>query len=157
TVAPGTNLQDITMKRLGFGALGSAGIGLEPTIVLEQKARYLNLLNQIRRTNEGDDTADSPGYSLNLMRIPVSVLPGSKTEVGHGAEITFPIAPVLSDELLPMTFRNLVLNDLIDQLAFPLAKYLESDDAKVDMSETQYLTLRKSFQNEDHLMWLATG
>src|SRR5262249_15577034 len=35
-------------------------IGLEPTVVAEQKARFLNALNQIRRTNEGDDTADSP-------------------------------------------------------------------------------------------------
>jgi hypothetical protein len=105
-------------------------ISLEPTIFLEQKARYLNLLNQLRRTNEGDDTADAPGYSLNLVRIPVSILPGKKTAAGHGAEITFTLSPILSDELLPMTFRNLAVNDLVDQLGFPLARFLESPAAK---------------------------
>ena len=47
-----------------------------PSLMVAQKKRYLDFLNQIRRENEGDDTADSPGYSLNLVRIPVSVLPG---------------------------------------------------------------------------------
>lgn len=109
-------------------------VALEPTLVLEQKARYLNLLNQIRRTNEGDDTADSPGYSLNLVRIPVSVLPGKKTQTGYGAEITFTLTPVLSDALLPTTFRNLVINDLADQLAFPLVRFLEHHHAGVILS-----------------------
>ena len=55
------------------------GISLEPTIVNDQLSRYLNHLNELRRINEGDDIADSPGYSLNLVRIPVSVLPGHRT------------------------------------------------------------------------------
>jgi hypothetical protein len=115
------------------------GISLEPTIVLEQKARYLNHLNQIRRTNEGDDTADSPGYSLNLVRIPVSVLPGKWTRLGHAAEVTITMTPVLSDELLPTTFRNLVLNDLVDQLGVPLTQIL-NDPAfvKTWLQEDQY-------------------
>jgi hypothetical protein len=94
---------------LGFGT--NASISLEPTVYLNQKARYLNHLNELRRINEGDDTADSPGYSLNLIRVPVSVLPGKRTDQGYGAEITMTLKPYLSEELLPTTFRNLVIND----------------------------------------------
>jgi hypothetical protein len=95
-------------------------VGLEPTIHLDHLSRYLNHLHQLRRVNEGDDIADSPGYSLNLVRIPVSVLPGERTKHGHGAEITIIADPMLGDDLLPTTFRNLVSNDLVDQLAPPL-------------------------------------
>lgn len=94
----------------------------------------MNLLNQIRRTNEGDDTADSPGYSLNLVRIPVSILPGKKTRAGYGAEVTFTLSPILGEELLPSTYRTLVLNDLSDQLGFPLVRVLE------DPETVRYLT-----------------
>ncbi len=104
-------------------------ISLEPTIFLEQKARYLNYLQQIRRTNEGDDTTDSPGYALHLMRIPVSVLPGKCTQAGHGAEVTLSLAPSLGDDLLPVTFRNLVTNDLMDQVSKTLIGFLNSADA----------------------------
>ena len=105
-------------------------ISLEPTEVLAQKERYINLLNQLRRNNEGDDTADSPGYSLNLIRIPVSILPGMWTKSGHGAEITFTLDPLLGDELLPMTFRNLVVNDVVDQVATPLTILMNEKDEK---------------------------
>ncbi|HEV3138815.1 MAG TPA: hypothetical protein VGZ26_12950, partial [Pirellulales bacterium] len=44
-----------------FGATNS--ISLEPTIMLDQLSRYLEHLKELRRINEGDDTADSPGYS----------------------------------------------------------------------------------------------
>lgn len=104
-----------------------SNIGLEPVVILDQKKRYLEHLAQIRRNNEGDDTADSPGYTLNLMRIPVSVLPGKRTASGHGAEITFTVDPVISDELLPTTFRSLIANDLVNQFSFPLAKSLSNE------------------------------
>ena len=93
---------------------------LEPTLHLDQLSRYLHHLEQLRRVNEGDDTADSPGYSLNLVRVPVSLLPGSLTRKGHGAEISFLAEPILGDDLLPTTFRNLVLNDLVDLISPPL-------------------------------------
>lgn len=92
-------------------------LSLEPTIHLDQLSRYLTHLNQLRRVNEGDDSADAPGYSLNLVRVPVSVTPGSHTHKGHGAEITFTAEPILGDDLLPTTFRSLVLNDLVDIVA----------------------------------------
>ena len=68
----------------GFFGFAPTTIALEPTVVEEQKARYLNALHELRRINEGDDTADSPGYSLNLVRLPVSILPGNRTDVGYG-------------------------------------------------------------------------
>jgi len=96
-------------------------IALEPTIHLDQLSRYLNHLHELRRINEGDDVADAPGYALTLVRIPVSVLPGGRTRRGHGAEITFTAEPVLDDDLLPRTFRALVINDLVDLVAPALA------------------------------------
>ncbi|MFM8953155.1 MAG: hypothetical protein ACKOOF_08880 [Planctomycetaceae bacterium] len=92
-------------------------VSLEPTIHLDQLSRYLTHLNQLRRVNEGDDSADSPGYSLNLVRVPVSITPGGHTQKGYGAEITFTAEPILGDDLLPTTFRSLVLNDLVDIIA----------------------------------------
>jgi hypothetical protein len=131
------------------------GIGLEPTIVLEQKARYLDHLNQIRRTNEGDDTADSPGYSLNLVRVPVSVLPGKKTRKGHAAEVTITMTPVLSDELLPMTFRNLVVSDLVDQIGVPLTQVLNDRDfVKQSLTEDKY-DIAREFDEADLKPWKA--
>jgi hypothetical protein len=100
-----------------FGLDNANAIGLEPTIHLDHLSRYLNHLHQLRRINEGDDIADSPGYSLNLVRIPVSVTPGQHTQAGHGAEITITANPQLGDALLPTTFRHLVTNDLVDMLA----------------------------------------
>jgi hypothetical protein len=101
-------------------------ITLEPTVFLDQRARFINHLQELRRINEGDDTADSPGYSLNLVRIPVSVLPGKFTEIGYGAEVTVTMNPYLGGELLPTTFRNLVINDLTDQLGFPITEFINN-------------------------------
>jgi len=93
----------------GMPGFGANGLRLEPTVVLDEKKRFLDHLNEIRRVNEGDDTADSPGYALYLVRVPVSVLPGKKTDQGYGAKITMSLKPVLGDELLPTTFRTLVI------------------------------------------------
>ena len=100
-----------------FGLGNANAVSLEPTIHLDHLSRYLNHLHELRRINEGDDIADSPGYALNLVRIPVSITPGQHTQAGHGAEITVTADPQLGDELLPTTFRTLVLNDLVDMLA----------------------------------------
>jgi hypothetical protein len=116
----------------------AAGIGIEPTLLLAQKKRYLDFLNQLRRENEGDDTADSPGYSLNLIRVPVSVLPGTHTDKGHGAEITMTLSPILGDDLLPMTMRNFVINDLVDQLGFSITAFLDEERGK--KAEDRFLT-----------------
>jgi hypothetical protein len=133
-------------SRIGGFALNgkdaSSAIGLEPVQLLQQKKRYLEFLSQLRRTNEGDDTADAPGYSLNLMRVPVSILPGKRTDVGHGAEVTFTVSPVLSDEFLPATFRNLIINDLTKQNAFALTKFLDDAKKREQLDSTARLASR---------------
>jgi hypothetical protein len=111
------------------------GIIVEPTVLLDQRARYLDHLHELRRINEGDDTADSPGYALDLVRIPVSVLPGKCTAVGYGAEVTMTLTPYLSDELLPTTFRNLILNDLLDQIGFPVTQFINNPENRAYFDE----------------------
>lgn len=106
------------------GSTDPLKLSLEPTARVAQMARYLNYVNELRRINEGDDTADSPGYAMYLLRVPVSVLPGKKTQQGFGAEITILAEPQLTDDLLPTTFRNLVINDVVDQLSLPLTRLL---------------------------------
>ncbi len=103
------------------------GLRIEPVLGLEQQSRYLNRLHQLRRTNEGDDTSDSPGYALNLVRVPVSVLPGDRTRTGWGAEITVTVDPYLGPELLPRTFRDLVVNDVTDRLGLSLTRFVNED------------------------------
>ncbi len=60
------------------------------------------------------------------MRIPVSVLPGKKTREGYGAEITVTATPYLSRDLLPATFQNMVVCDLVDMLA-PVITHVVND------------------------------
>ena len=110
---------------------GDEPLGLEPTVQLDHLSRYLNHLGELRRVNEGDDIADSPGYALNLVRLPVSILPGSLTRKGHGAEITVIAAPCLGDDLLPTTFRNLVINDLVDLIAPALTHCVNDPQCRV--------------------------
>lgn len=110
------------------GTLGNPttrGISIEPYAYLDQKNRYLQHLNHLRRMNESDDTSDSPGYSLNLVRFPVSVLPGRKTSHGYGAEITITATPYLSEQLLPDTVRGLVISDVTQSYANLLVTMLK--------------------------------
>lgn len=116
----------------GFTFRAGKNISLEPTIVLDQMSRYLHHLNELRRINEGDDTADSPGYALHLVRIPISILPGKHTQTGYGAEITITAEPYIGDELLATTFRNMVINDLVDQLAYPITRVVNTGGTPLD-------------------------
>ena len=102
------------------------GLAIEPVVALDQMSRYLQHLHELRRINEGDDTSDSPGYSMNLVRMPISILPGKLTREGFGAEVTVTVEPVISDDLMPTTFRNLAINDVVDLLGLPLVRVTES-------------------------------
>ncbi|MEQ1829162.1 MAG: hypothetical protein ABL921_24580 [Pirellula sp.] len=124
-------------------------ISLEPTTQLDQMSRYLNHLHELRRINEGDDIADSPGYSLNLVRIPVSVLPGKQTQKGYGAEITIVAEPYLSEELLPTTMRNLVINDVVDQLAPVLTFIVNDEESRILLKTLQVDTKYNESGNSD--------
>ncbi|MFT5092761.1 MAG: hypothetical protein ACI93T_001582, partial [Porticoccaceae bacterium] len=125
-VANAPNLTNATITTSTVDGDAQPGIALEPTIKLDQLSRYLNHLNQLRRINEGDDTADALGYSMNLMRFPVSVLPGTKTREGYGAEVTLSVTPCISDKLLESTFQSLVINDLLDTLSLGVVKLAET-------------------------------
>ncbi len=103
-------------------------LALEPTLQLDHLSRYVNHLHELRRINEGDDSADAPGYALNLVRIPVSVVPGQKTRKGHGAEVTITVDPDLDAALLPNTVRDLVINDLVDLVAPALMHCVNDPD-----------------------------
>ncbi len=105
-----------------------APLALEPTLQLDHLSRYLHHLHELRRINEGDDSADSPGYALNLVRIPISITPGQKTRKGHGAEVTITVDPRLDDDLLPTTVRDLVINDLVDLVAPALTHCVNDPD-----------------------------
>lgn len=102
------------------------GIGLEPTIAADEEARFLNHVFQLRRTNSTDDRHDLPGYGLYMLRVPVSILPGAKTLRGRGAVATLSLKHDLSSELLPVTFKNVLVLEttyllkalLIDQIYF---------------------------------------
>ncbi len=110
-----------------FKADAASHIELEPVIGLDQLSHYLDHLHDLRRINEGDDTSDSPGYSLNLVRIPVSILPGKLTRTGFGAEITITATPVITDDLMPTTFHNLAVNDVVELMGLPLVRITEAD------------------------------
>jgi hypothetical protein len=101
-----------------------SGIGLEPTIVLDQKARYLNHLAELRRINAGDDSTDTAGYGLYLMRMPVSLLPGPQSQRGKGAVVTLEAKFEPTSDLLPLTFRNVIILDTTYQLKDFLLKAL---------------------------------
>jgi hypothetical protein len=113
-----------------FGMGNGNAVSLEPTIHLNHLSQYIAHLDELRRINEGDDTVDSPGYALNLVRIPISILPGKQTQQGHGAEVTVIGEAQLGDDLLPGTFRNMVINDLIDLLAPGLTFAVNNGDVR---------------------------
>lgn len=123
---PGTliNWQPGEAKTERMTDFRTAKVSVEPTVFLDEMNRYLHHLVELRRINEGDDTADSPGYGLHLVRLPISVLPGSCTRRGFGAEITFTATPYLTDDLLPTTMRSLIVNDIVDQLALGITRVL---------------------------------
>jgi hypothetical protein len=127
----------------GLTALGSApfaqgfangttpyGLGIEPTVYLDELKRYQDHLNELRRVNMGDDIADSAGYGLYLMRIPVSIQPGELTYKGHGAILTTTLRHDFDNDFLTTTFRNMAINDLVDQLSPLLYELIRSDALK---------------------------
>src|SRR5207248_1226903 len=109
----------------------------------DQKRRFLNHLHELRRINEGDDNADAPGYALNLVSIPISVLSGDCTQTGYGTECTITASPHLTDDLLPTTFRDLVINDLIELLGLQVTRTMEKiiDEKKADEAKRAWLQL----------------
>lgn len=101
----------------GKAALSAIPLGLEPTVQLDQQSDYINHLHRLRRINLGDDNADSAGYALYLMRVPISIQPGAHTKKGFGAIANLTVSHDFAPGFLKSTYRNLVINDLVDKLA----------------------------------------
>jgi hypothetical protein len=109
------------------GAAASAlGLGVDPTVYLEEKRRFLDHLNQIRRINLGPDQNDSSGYGLYLVRVPVSITPGECTYQGYGTDLAVTVEHEFTPDFLPTTFHNLVINDVVDQLGPVIYEALRS-------------------------------
>lgn len=126
--------RDTLTKIPVYSPLSNGKLAIEPTLIEDQKKRFLDHLHELRRINEGDDATDAPGYTLNLMSIPISVLTGDCTQTGFGAECTITATPRLTDDLLPNTVRDLVINDLVDLLGLQITKIIEAleDQDKTD-------------------------
>ncbi|QEH32457.1 hypothetical protein OJF2_09280 [Aquisphaera giovannonii] len=108
-----------TFGTLSFNSSGNqkiAGLGVEPTVYLDEKRRFLEHLNEIRRISLGPDQNDSSGYGLYLVRMPVSITPGECTLQGHGADLSVTVEHEFTPDFLPSTFQNLIVNDLVDVL-----------------------------------------
>jgi hypothetical protein len=118
TPIPLSRADTLDLLNKAFKTLGNkyGDLGLEPPIYLDEEKRYLDHLNELRRVNMGDDNADSAGYGLYLVRLPVSIEPGDKTRFNHGAILQVTAYHDFGPCFLQQTFRNLVINDLIDQL-----------------------------------------
>ncbi len=113
-------LSSIGLANQGQGTSASSaaalGLGVDPTVYLDEKKRFLEHLNQIRRISLGPDQNDSSGYGLYLVRMPVSIFPGDRTYQGHGADLAVNVEHEFPPDFLPSTFQNLVVNDLVDEV-----------------------------------------
>ena len=90
---------------------GQPGVGLEPTVQLDEESNYINHLHQLRRINGGDDKTDLAGYGLYLLRMPVSLMPGPETRKGKGAIVTMDARHDLPEDLLGYIFGQVVVKD----------------------------------------------
>ena len=104
--------------------------GLEPNVQLDEMADYISHLHRLRRVNLGDDNADSAGYGLYLLRVPVSIEPGDHTKKGFGAIINLTVRHDFNPRFLQTTYRNLVIYDLVDLLAPVVHELIRSGQAQ---------------------------
>ena len=81
-------------------------LGVDPTVYLDEKKRFLDHLNEIRRINLGPDQNDSSGYGLYLVRMPVSISPGEKTYQGFGADVAVTVEHEFGPDFFPQHFAT---------------------------------------------------
>jgi hypothetical protein len=125
TFPPTSGTQDFSLLKplapvgslVNPSSTGSLVFGLEPNVQNDEQGDYITHLQRLRRVNLGDDNSDSAGYGLYMMRVPVSITPGDDTKRGFGAAVDLTIRHDFGPRFLPTTYRNLVINDLIDRLS----------------------------------------
>lgn len=128
----------------------ATNLGVEPNVHIDEKADFITHLQRLRRINLGDDNSDSAGYGLYLMRVPVSIQPGDKTKKGFGAIVNMTMRHDFGPKFLPATYRNLVINDLVDQLGPFVHELIRNGKAKKYNDEVQkYLAVRKNARDEE--------
>ena len=64
------------------------------------------------------------------------------------------LRPYLNDELLTTTFRNLVLNDLVDQIAFPVTQFINTPQYSVYFDGAS-ADIRSLFEGYDNYQFNA--
>lgn len=114
SLAAGPNTLNLPQPSAATAA--ALSLGVDPTVYLEEKKRFLDYLNHLRRLNLGPDQNDSSGYGLYLVRMPVAITPGECTLMGHGADMSVQVEHEFTPDFLPSTFRRLVINDIVDHL-----------------------------------------
>ncbi|WP_406695033.1 hypothetical protein V5E97_28735 [Singulisphaera sp. Ch08] len=120
------NRNATNLPQLPTALLPTDAIELEPKIGLDERDDYLKHLQELRRTNSGDDLTDAPGYGLYLIRMPISLLPGPEVRKGHGATVTVEAKHMLSPDLLPTTFRDITIMDTAYQIHPILLKLIHN-------------------------------
>ena len=141
------------LTALALGNKGAAqGLGIEPTVLLDERSRFLNHLHQLRRINTGDDKTDMPGYSLYLVRMPVSILPGDDSIKGKGAMVTVEAKHCLTPDILPTTFRNIVVLDAAYGLMDIITRgqYLTIEESKCDVQQAAADTAERAQRAPGH-------
>ena len=121
---------------------GSAALSLEPTVALDERKRFLDHDYELLRVNLGDDTADAAGYGLYLFRLPVAIDPAGPTCKGWGGLLTVTVRHEFGSAFLVETFRNLVVNDLVDLLAPIIVELIRSDGWRPRLAEFEEASLR---------------
>jgi len=132
------------LPQLPTTILPTDAIALEPKIGLDERDDYLKHLQELRRTNAGDDLTDAPGYGLYLVRMPVSLLPGPEVRKGHGAMVTVEAKHALTPDLLPNTFRDVAIMDAAYQINPVLLKLVHG--VPLDIRNDSPATTAKAMQ-----------
>ena len=79
------------------------------------------------------------------MRVPVSIQPGDDTKKGWGATVSMTMQHDFGPRFLPRTYRNLVINDLVDILGPYVYELIRSGKAeKYDQNVKDYIKAKNS-------------
>jgi hypothetical protein len=127
-----------------FSGLGpqAGSLGIEPSVLLDERKSFLDHGYELLRVNLGDDTSDAAGYGLYLFRLPVSIDPAGPTFKGWGGSLTVTVKHDFGNRFAAETFRSLVVNDLVDLLAPIVGELIRSDGWRGRLKEFEEAAFR---------------